>query len=398
MNTPLVALDVGATKVACAIGLPHDPSTPPPWRGRSGFRPAGLHGASGFELLGSSTVPYRGSIEAWLGEPLVVGQAIEQALEDTAVTGEFHRALVAVTPPSLASERVRVSVALGDEPVVIRAHDLERLETSALNQVLGIDRDPLLVERLSCDGNGFEGVRDPCGLSATRLRAAFHVITMPIAARRALVQAVESAGLEVAWLTSTLPAAWAGGSDKGSAGARGVLLDVGGLTTSLGLFVDGVFHSAHFVPWGGVTLSAAIAKALQVTMDQAMTWSLQGTACRHPAVRTIIESHWGDLQQGIDGLLRDQPRPETILISGRGGLMDGFVEWVERTTQIPTSLCRSVRMTRLGDLPRQVGLTTAIGLLELATRTRPAPILHSPQSRLLDRLLDRTRTILTEYF
>ena len=374
---PLVALDIGSTKVACAIGLPHDRSP-------------------GFELVGSSLVPYPLLSEAWLGDLLMVSRTIEQALEATAVTGDFDQALVAMNHPSLKSEQVRTAVTLGDEPVMVRAQDLERLQTAALNQVLGIDREPLLVERIGCAGNGFEGVRDPRGLFATRLVGTFHVLTIPLAGRRAIIQAVEAAGLEVAQLRYTLPPALASVEDEALAQRRVLLIDAGGLSTDVGLFVEGVLHAARIVPLGGLTLAAAIARESEVTMDQAIAWSLEGTACRKPNVHALVERHWGPLEQAIDEILANEPRPDAALVTGRGALIDGFAEWVERTTGIDTSVGRNARMARAGDLSRQVGVSPAIGLLELATRAPGGSSLRSPH--LFNRLIDRTRTILTEYF
>jgi cell division protein FtsA len=394
---PLVALDIGATKVACAIGLPAPPHA---WlcqakpRGQAGM-PTG--DAGGIELLGSSVVPYPALSEAWLGDLLMVSRAVEQALEAAAVRGDFDRALVAVRHPMLASARVRVSVTLGDEPVAVRAQDLGRLQAAALDQVLGIDREPLLVERLGCSGNGFDGVRDPRGLSATRLFGTFHIVTFPIAARRALVQAVEAAGLEVARLTYTLPASMAGVADDDEWRRQRILLvDVGGLATDVGVFAEGILQAARIAPWGGVTLAAAVARELGVTMDQAVAWTLEGDECRKPRVRDLLERQWASLHEEIDGLLAGEPRPERVLLAGRGALIGGFAESVERHLGIPTSLGRSARVSQAGDLGRQVGLNAAIGMLEMARARRHRFAVRSP--RLLNRLLDRTRTILTEYF
>ena len=149
MMTPLVALDVGSTKVACAIGLPHE------------------H-APGVELLGSSIVPYPVALETWLGDPLMVSRAIEQAIAATSVGGALERAVVAFSHPLLSGEEVAVGIPLGDEPVTVRAQDLDRLQQRALDHLLGIDREPLLVEPLGYSGNGFSGMRDPVGLPATR--------------------------------------------------------------------------------------------------------------------------------------------------------------------------------------------------------------------------------------
>lgn len=374
---PLVALDIGSTKIACAIGLPHE------------------H-APGFELLGTSLVSYPSLPEAWLSDPLMVSRTIEQAVEATSVHDEFHRALVAISHPTLASEQTRALIALGDEPMTVRAQDLDRLQTAALHQVLGVDREPLMVERLGYAGNGFEGVRDPRGLSATRLAGTFHIVTMPLAVHHAVVQVVEASGLEVARLVYTLPAAWASATDEATSQKRLLLIDAGGLSTDLGIFRAGVFETVGVVPSGGVQLAGAIAKSLQVTMDQALAWSLEGTSCRKPAARSLITQHWETIQQALDVLLAGQPKPDAAILSGRGALTDGFAERIERTTGVPTSLCRSPRTSAIGDLARQLGLSPVIGLLEMATQRTNGVAARSPH--FFNRLIDRTRTILTEYF
>ena len=373
----LVALDLGSTKVACAIGMPHERS-------------------AGFELVGSSLVPYPALAESWPGDLLMVSRTIEQALEATGVSGDFHRALVALSHPSLVSERVRTSVALGDEPVPVRAHDLGRLQHAALDQALGVDREPLLVERLGCSGNGFDGARDPRGLPATRLTGTFHLITMPTALRRAVVQAVESAGLEIARLSSTLSAALAGAADERMMKQRVLILDVGGASSELGLFVEGLLVRSGVVPWGGLKLASAVAREAQVTMEQAITMSLEGAACRKPGVRSLVLDHWRAVQAAMATLLSGEVKPDAVVVTGRGALIDGFAEWVEHAAGIPTSLGRSERLSRVADLSRQVGLTPAVGLLELASRARASAPSRSP--RLLNRLIEHTRTILTEYF
>ncbi len=373
---PLLALDLGATKVACVVGMPRE-------------------NAQGFELLGSSLIAYPTSSEAWLSDPLLMSRVIEHAVEAAAVPHEFHRAIIGIHPTSLSSEHVRVSIPLADEPIGVRTQDLKRLEAGALHQALAIDREPLLVERLGCSGNGFDGVPDPRGLPASRLAGTFHIVAMPVASRRAVLQAVESAGLEIAQLRYTLPATLASGAEDAGR-SRLLLIDVGGLTTDIGWFVDGVLRAVELRPWGGWRMAETIAKTLKVTMDQAITWSLEGKKCRKPEVRELLESEWALLRQSIDKVLAGQPKPDLVLVGGRGALIDGFAEWVERSTGVRTALCRSPRTNQLGDVSRQIGLSSAIGLLELATRTAPGPSLGSP--KLFNRLIDRTRLILTDYF
>lgn len=378
MVRPLVALDIGSTKVACAIGLPHEQ------------RP-------GFELLGSGIVAYPALTDSWLSDPLMVGRTIEQALEACAVTGDFHRAMVAMSHPQLASEQVRSAIHVGNEPVAVKPSDVDRLQARALDQALGIDRDPLVVERLSFSGNGFEGVREPLGRSATRLAGLFHIVTMPMAARRALVQAVESAGLEVMPLRYCLEAIAAAVSGAYPQAHRQLVVDIGGLNTDAGLFVNGQLWSARTIRWGGLTTALEIARTLSTTVEQAVTMSLQGLSSRKPEIRHLLERELGVLQQAIGELLAGEPLPEIALVTGRGALIDGVVEWLERATKIKAVLARSLRVQASGDMARQIALSPVVGLLELSTKTTPGRVRVRP-SRPIDRLIDRTRTVLTEYF
>lgn len=377
MTQPLVALDIGATKVTCAIGLPHEHS-------------------AGFELLGSSVVAYPSLADTWLHDPLLVSRTIEQALEATAVTADLQRALVAINPPTAASEHTPASISLADEPIAVRGHDVSRLQALALDHALAVDREPLLIEPLGFSGNGFHEVRDPRGLPATRLRGVFHILTTPLAVRRAVVQAVEGAGLEVVRVSHGLPALWACDAGGEHARKRVLILDVGGLTTSLGVFADGVLQAAAVAPWGGLRLAASIAHALGSTLDQAAAAGLEGAVSKKPEVRRALEEGWAALQPPLGAMLQDGLRPDTALLAGRGALIDGFAERVEQATGLSTSLCRSPRTSRISDLARQISLSPVLGLLELATRNGPVRMVRT--DRFFNRLIDRTRLILTEYF
>ena len=374
-SPPMVALDLGSTKVACAIGQAHE------------------QGA--WQLLGTSVISYPVVWEGWLGDLLLVSRTIEQAIEAAGVPGDLHRARVALTHPALLSEQVRVSILLGDEPVRIRNHDLERLQAMAVDRVLGVDREPLHVAALSYTGNGFADIRDPRGLAATRLFGTFHILTLPLAARRAVVQSVEGAGLEVEQLCYGLSAGLACLPEGMRSHQRVLVVDLSGHNSDLAVFAEGSLEAAVVIPGGGVQLAGRIASTFQITLDQAVAWSLEGTACRKPEVRDLVTAHWAALEQPLAQLLAGRPKPNLALAGGRAALVDGFVEWLERTTGMPVQLCRSSKTQGSEDMPRQVGLSGAIGLLDLAFEQPD----EAPSSgRFFNRLVDGTKQLLTEYF
>lgn len=387
---PLVALDVGATKVACALGLPLE--------------------SGGFDLLGSSLIDYPGCPEAWLDDALLVGRTIEQALEATGVHGDFHRALVTFSHPAQTCDRVRSTVRLADEPITVRQHDLRRLEEAALHQALPVDREPVLVERLTCAGNGFDGLRDPRGMPATRISGLFSILTVPLAARRALVQSVESAGLEVSAIVPGIQALAAAvlrqaqdGRPELSRGAaahlrqeRALLIDLGGLSSTLALWADGRLQTVGTVAWGGTTWRLALARHATVTVEEALRMSLEGLHSRQPGARGMLEGQLMGLKEAAHRVLDGEPLPDRAFIGGRAAMIDGVAEWLEQATGIKTELARHPRTQRIGEVGRQLGLTSALGVLELATRNGHAA--WSRPSGAFDRLVGRTRTLLAEYF
>jgi len=392
---PLVALDIGSTKVTCAIGLPA------PARSASQSEVAGSQAglphdhSPGFELLGSSVISYPTLSETWLGDPLMVGRTIEQALEATGVSGDFHRALVAFSHPLLASEQVTASVTLADEPVTIRERDMDRLTAKALDHTLSIDREPLVVERLACAGNGFHGVQDPLGLMATRLQGTFHIVTVPMAARRAIVQAVEFSGLDVAQVTFSLLAITAVATADSDA-SRALLVDFGGLHTDVGLLVNGRLVSLQTLPWGGLNFAMEVARSARVTLEQAMALSLEGLSSRRPDVRQLLERELPKLQRTIQHVLKGQPLPDVAWVSGRGALIDGLVEWIEQVTGVKTAVVRSPRTQAMTELARQLGVSVTLGLLQHATSRSDGFDARTP--RFVDRVIGRTRALLIEYF
>jgi len=98
----------------------------------------------------------------------------------------------------------------------------------------------------------------------------------------------------------------------------------------------------------------------------------------------------------LNEVLSDRPRPNAVFLSGRGSLLDGFAEWMERTTGVTVSMRRSNRTHQIGDLSRQLGLSSAIGLLEQTLRG--SNLSGGRSARLFSRIIDRTKDILVEYF
>ena len=376
----LVGLDIGATKVACAIGRP---------------APFG----NGIDVVGLGLVEHAAQAAAWPCEPAVLAQTIEQALQQAGAAHQpVDRAWVVLSHPDCAHHRVTVDLDLAEEPVMVRERDMARLKAQAVSHSLPLDRELLALSAVGYTGSGFEEVRHPHGLPTTRLRGSFHLVSLPLAVKRAVVEAVQAVGLEPERLSYSLDALAAACLDETQRRQRCVVIDVGGCSTQIGIVAHGVLEQAWTAPWGGTHLAAELARTTSVTMAQAVSHSLGGFSSSNAVVRDLLERQLQPVRSGLHAAVAHGPKPDAAVVSGRGALIDGMVEWVGDCLGLKAVLGRSARLKDQGHLSRQVAFSAVMGALTAVQTPVNGTASSSLSSNLLERVIDRTRRILVDYF
>ncbi len=402
---PLVVLDIGSTKIACAVGRPTEaaPSTlPRKCRSTPGLRPTEQ---AACEVLGTGVASYPTLKSTWPCDQALLARTIEEALEEAHLDTWPDRAIVILTHPALSHRVVTAQLNLADEPVTIRGRDLDRLHAQAVSQALEVDREPLLLDPLGYAGNGFDAAGDPRGLVATRVQGRFQLIGIPMAVKRAVLQALDVVGLELDRVVYSLQAVVAACMEESWWSKRVLLVDFGGCCTDLALWDNGHLVRSTSIPWGGMTIVEAIATDARMTMDHALTASLEGLSSPHPVVRKVFNEQLRLVESSLRHLLEETAHPDRAIVTGRGALIGGLVEWVEQISRTKAVLGRSPLAKGLGDLGRQMALSPSLGLLQRVCQTAAASSHGAPSrvgiqgsGRLIDRLLARTRHILVEYF
>ena len=114
-----------------------------------------------------------------------------------------------------------------------------------------------------------QGIKNPIGMSGIRLEANFHIITGQIAAAKNIYKCVNKAGLEVSELTlEPLASADAVLSDEEKE-AGVVLVDIGGGTTDIAIFQDGIIRHTAVIPFGGNVITEDIKEGCTIIKSQA---------------------------------------------------------------------------------------------------------------------------------
>lgn len=114
-----------------------------------------------------------------------------------------------------------------------------------------------------------QGIKNPIGMAGIRLEANFHIITGQMAAARNIYKCVHKANLEVSELTlEPLASADAVLSDEEKE-AGVVLVDIGGGTTDVAIFQDGIIRHTAVIPFGGNVITEDIKEGCTIIKSQA---------------------------------------------------------------------------------------------------------------------------------
>jgi cell division protein FtsA len=114
-----------------------------------------------------------------------------------------------------------------------------------------------------------QGIKDPIGMSGVRLEANFHIITGHVTAAKNIHKCIERSGLDVKdTILEPLASAEAVLSeDEKEAGV--VLVDIGGGTTDIAIFHEGIIRHTHVIPFGGNVITNDIKDGCTIMRPQA---------------------------------------------------------------------------------------------------------------------------------
>jgi len=243
------ALDVGSSKVCAVIASIEDDNVP--------------------QVIGVASQPSVG-----IKKGVVVN--IDDAINTIASTLEAAERMAGITVPSvylsvsgkhITSINNKGVVAVSTEEIV--SEDVYRAIESARTISIPPGREILHVipREFIVDSQG--GVKDPVGMTGTRLEVDAHIVSATSTVLHNLLKCVQQLGLKVddvvfsGWASST---AVLTDTEK----ELGVmLLDIGGGVTSITTFVEDAITYSGCVPFGGVNVTSDLAIGLRVSLDDA---------------------------------------------------------------------------------------------------------------------------------
>ncbi|MFH0863653.1 MAG: cell division protein FtsA [Candidatus Gottesmanbacteria bacterium] len=382
----LVGIDIGTSKIATLIGTSPIIETP----------------EKEVNVIGISTVPSRGIRKGQVVDIEEATQAITESLEAAERMAGYSvsSAYISVGGNHIASQNSHGVVAVAEPEKEINMLDVERVIDAAKAVSLPSSREILHILPRGYVVDSQEGIKDPIGMTGVRLEVDTHLITGGSTALRNLSKCVQEVGVNVEGLVfSGLAASWAVLSETEKELGT-VLVDIGGGTTDISIYVEGSLAHSSVIPIGAKNITNDLAIGLRVSLESAEKIKL--IVGEKPKQIINIQEKEQKQEDEIDlsslGLTEDvhkvsrktliegiiKPRlneiftmvgleikksgyagltPGGVVLSGGGALTIGAVEAVKRNLAMPVRIGIPIRITGLIEEILNPSFATSIGLL-----------------------------------
>lgn len=245
-NRTFVGLDVGTTKTCAVIGQE--------------YRGAQLH------VLGVGTAPSYGLKGGQVVDVVLTVKAIDEAIyrAEKAARVRASQVVTGIAGGHLQSHSQWGEVHLPPNEREVRERHVGAVVRGATLLSLSEDREVVAVIPKTFATDHLTDVLDPRGLTARRLSVEAHVITGATNAMANLEHCVDQAGLSTQGRVLQ-PLASARACLTPEQRREGVvLIDIGGGTTDVALFVDDACWHISVIPVGGTLVTADIARGLRL--------------------------------------------------------------------------------------------------------------------------------------
>tara|TARA_B110000459_G_scaffold170288_1_gene190369 strand:+ start:521 stop:1831 length:1311 start_codon:yes stop_codon:yes gene_type:complete len=246
-----VGLDIGTTKIVAMIGRKNE------------YDKLEILGIGKSKSLGV----HRGVVNNITQTIQSIQQAVSESESDSGL--KIGEVTVGIAGQHIRSLQHSDYITRENSELVINEEDIDRLinQVHKLVMLPGEEIIHVLPQDYKVDGQA--EIKEPIGMYGGRLEANFHVVVGQVSSIRNIGRCVQTAGLNLEGITLE-PLASANAVLSQEEKEAGVaLIDIGGGTTDLAVFKDGIIRHTAVIPFGGNVITEDIKEGCSIIEKQA---------------------------------------------------------------------------------------------------------------------------------
>ncbi len=369
-STYAVGLDIGTTKVRAVV--------------------AHVDGSTGVPTIvgigQAATTGMRKGVVVNLQGP---GHAIDTALgEAERMSGyEVHGATLSVNGAHLLTTHADGMVAVGANDHEITFDDLDRIKDVATLGKVPANRDILDVVAHSYKLDGQDNIKDPLGMTGTRLEIDAHVISGLTPYLANVDKAAESAQVAPHAIVPTAIAAARAVLSEQQLENGVAVIDMGGATTGVAVYEEGDLQYLGVVPIGGINITNDLAIGLKTDPEIAEEVKVKhasaiskgdasGLSLKRDGeiytfnteeINEIVEARLEEIFEGVQYHLKKAGRagrlPGGVVLVGGGAKLKHITEYAKESLGLAARLGQASGFGGVADDIDKLEYATAIGLM-----------------------------------
>lgn len=275
MSKIVVGLDIGTTKIACFVGRKNE------------------HGK--IEILSMGKTESLGVMRGMVSNIDKTIQSIKGAVAEASerIEGDLKIKTVNV---GIAGQHIKsiqhrgiytrtnVENEIAQEDINRLIDDMYKMAMPPGEQIITVLPQEYIIDHE-------QGIKDPIGMSGVRLEANFHIITGNLGASLNIHKCVERAGLQVKNIILEPIASADAVLTEEEKEAGVVLVDIGGGTTDIAIFHEGIIRHTAVIPFGGNVITEDIKEGCTIMKRKAEMVKQQfGSAVASESQENVVVS------------------------------------------------------------------------------------------------------------
>jgi cell division protein FtsA len=246
----IVGLDIGTTKIGVVISEVTD---------------------DGLKIIGIGSSPSEGLRKGVVINIDKTVKSIHKAVEEAELMAGIDVIEVFV---GIAGRHIRSVDSRGIIPVARQDHEISNVDVrkvieQASTIAIPADREVVHVIPQGFVVDGQTGIKDPVGMSGVKLEGDVHIVTAAVTSAQNIYKSVEKAGIQVADIVLEPLASSYAVLDEDEKELGVALVDMGGGTTDIAVFLDESIRYTTCIDYGGDNVSSDLAMGIRTPLDRA---------------------------------------------------------------------------------------------------------------------------------